>query len=86
MTRIVVHIEKLVLTGMDRRATDQLKAAIQSEVRAALSATASTQTLLQAGDRPAIASRLDQRAHGRSRLNQAIGRGVANSIVGKERG
>ncbi|MCZ4304104.1 hypothetical protein O4G98_05105 [Zoogloeaceae bacterium G21618-S1] len=79
MTRIVLHIDKLVLTGIDRHDADAVAAGVQAELQRLLAQPGAAGTLTGGGDRRRIhagAVSLTQDGGGR-----AMGQAIAGRIV-----
>ncbi len=54
MKRIVLHVDRLVLSGIDRADAQALSAGLQAELHRLLSVPGATTTMLAAGDRARV--------------------------------
>jgi len=78
MTRIVLHIDRLVLRGIDRSDAAAVTARIQAELQRLLSASDTAQDIAGAGNRPRVAGKVRLAAGSATR---ALGTAVAGRIV-----
>ncbi|MCB1938218.1 MAG: hypothetical protein KDE64_03345 [Rhodocyclaceae bacterium] len=79
MTRLVLHIDRLVLTGIDRHDADAVAAGVQAELQRLLAQPGALGALVGGGDRPRIRAGAVAVAHGASGhvMGQAIAGGIA---------
>ena len=82
MSRIMLHIERLVLRGIDPRDTEALSRAVQSELRRLLAEPGSAAALSASGNRARLTSAsLLLPVSGNDRaLGRAIATGVARGL------
>jgi hypothetical protein len=80
--RIVLHIDRLVLRGVDRADAAALSAAIQAELQRRLAGPDSARTLVSDGDRNRINAGSVRIAHGQA-TGQAAGRAIATRLMGR---
>ncbi|WP_333858703.1 hypothetical protein [Denitromonas sp.] len=79
MTRIVVHIDKLVLTGIDRKDAAAVSAGVQAELQRLLAQPGAVASLAAGGDRARLHTAVGPVALGA--VGQGIGRAIAGGIV-----
>ena len=78
MTRIVLHIDRLVLRGIDRSDAAAVTACIQAEVQRLLSTSDTAQAIARAGSRHRVSGKVRVAAASGTR---ALGTAVAGRIV-----
>lgn len=79
MTRVIVHIDKLVLRGIDRADTAEISAGIRAQLKSQLVEPGGVETLATVGDRSRIQA-------GTAQVDQAcvassLGRNIGNRIA-----
>ncbi|TVO67363.1 hypothetical protein [Denitromonas ohlonensis] len=82
MTRLVLHIDRLVLTGIDRHDADAVAAGVQAELQRLLAQPGALGTLTGGGDRARIGAGRVAVAHGGNgyATGQAIAGGIARGV------
>lgn len=82
MTRLVLHIDRLVLTGIDRHDADAVAAGVQTELQRLLAQPGALGALTVGGDRPRIRAGAVPVAHGGNghAMGQAIAGGIARGV------
>lgn len=80
MTRVIVHIDKLILRGVDRADAAAVSAQIQTQLQRSFAAPGTADVIASTGDRRRIVvpqSRSDQ-THSGVAIGDAIARGIVN--------
>lgn len=76
MSRVFVHIDKLVLRGVDRRDADSITAAIEQHLQRHLAQPGTAQHVAERGNRGRVLTQPVQRS-----TDQSLGDGVGNSVA-----
>ncbi|PMR66878.1 hypothetical protein [Halomonas heilongjiangensis] len=80
MTRLVIHIDKLVLRGIDRSDAAAVAAGVQAELQRLLAEPGAASALIEGGDRSRLKAGAIQQAPATG--GRALGRAIAGGIVG----
>jgi len=80
MKRIVLHIDKLVLRGIDRADTAAVSDGIQAELQRVLTQPGSARSIVDGGDRRRISA--DAVRGGGQSLEQSVARSITGGMVG----
>lgn len=83
MTRLVIHIDKLVLRGIDRSDAAAVAAGVQAELQRLLAEPGAASTLIEGGDRYRLKAGTIQSAPATG--GRALGQAIAGGIVGRTR-
>lgn len=82
MTRLVLHINRLVLNGIERHDADAVAAGLRAELQRLLSHPDTATRFTTAGNLPRLGSAQVQVAHGVAGrdLGLAVGQGIASRV------
>lgn len=82
MTRLVLHIDRLVLRGIDPSDAKAISAALQAELQRRLAMPGAVEGLVEGGDRPRIAVGNLRVARGTA-TGQAASQAIASHLTGR---
>lgn len=82
MTRIVLHIDRLVLRGVDRGDAEAVATALRGELQAWLAQPGAVQALATRGEQPGWPAGSATLPTGASASTASLGRAVAQAIAG----
>lgn len=85
MTRLVLHIDRLVLRGIDPHDAQSIAAALQAELQRRLATPGGADTLVEGGDRARLRLETHAVAQAPARRGRALGRAIADGIAGRNR-
>lgn len=85
MTRLVLHIDRLVLRGIEPHDAKAISAGLQAELQRRLATPGAVDALVEGGDRARL--RLQTHTAGQAPASgaRALGRAIADGITGRER-
>ncbi|MDN3556275.1 hypothetical protein [Halomonas maura] len=85
MTRLVLHIDRLVLRGIDPDDAEAISAGLQAELQRRLAAPAAVDALVEGGDRARL--RIQPHVVGQAPASggRALGSAIADGLAGRKR-
>lgn len=83
MSRVVLHIDRLVLNGIDRHDADAVAAGVRAELQRVLSRPGAAAQVATAGDQSRLRGAQVQVEHGVAggELGTAVGQGIARQVT-----